>query len=101
MSEIRELTNTFMDSPVRINFVMESLFSPANAMTVNADIKAPVKPKRQMLADSKRVIEITVASAAPEEIPVMYGSASGFLETHCMNIPASASELPAIIALMA
>lgn len=43
----------------------------------------------------------TIPSPAPEEIPVMYGSANGFFDTDCINNPARANDDPAITALRA
>ena len=42
---------------------------------------------------------MAIPNPAPEDNPVKYGSANGFFETACKNIPASAKDEPAIIAL--
>ena len=49
----------------------------------------------------KNNIDNTIPRPAPDEIPVIYGSASGFFDTDCINIPANAKQLPAISALSA
>lgn len=43
-------------------------------------------------------MEITIPSPAPEEIPVIQGSASGFFDTACINMPDVARQAPAITA---
>ena len=45
-------------------------------------------------------MEITIPKPAPDDNPVKYGSARGFLETACKNMPANAKEEPAITAFI-
>ena len=59
----------------------------ANKDPLNADTSIQIEPKPKLIA--KRA-----ATAAPPELPRMYGSASGFLNNTCINTPETANNPP-------
>ena len=91
----------FIESPINMSFVTENLFSPEKIITRSDEIKAPKNPKTEYFELLNKRTYKAIHRPAPDEIPVIYGSASGFLETACINIPANARQTPAITALTA
>ena len=45
--EIIELAKIFIAKPIKINFVIENLENPLNAITIVATTNAPIKPKSE------------------------------------------------------
>ena len=54
-------------------------------------------PKLPLTRVTPSVIAMVAPKAAPEDIPVVYGSARGFFIMLCMAAPATPSDIPAII----
>ena len=46
-NDIIELAKMFVESPIRINFVIENLEKPLSVITITAVIKAPIKPNNE------------------------------------------------------
>ena len=54
--------------------------APAKAQRFTGEIKAPIPPRPVSAITPGTILAITAPSVAPELIPIMPGSASGFLK---------------------
>jgi hypothetical protein len=72
--------------------IIAGIIDPMNALNTI------VFPEAVMLNDTPMMIADTAPKHAPDEIPVLYGSARGLFIKDCINVPAAASDAPAIIA---
>jgi len=61
---------------------------------MNVAAIAPANANTGRPAPAKRTIAIVAPSAPPDEVPMMWGSAIGFLNSPCMAVPATASAHP-------
>ena len=66
------------------------------AVGINENTNAPITIAYAVLAaDTPRPIIIVAPKLAPEDIPVVYGSAKGLRRMLCITTPAAAKPIPA------
>ena len=90
-------------NPERISLVVE-VFLPysvpitkTSTLHINVPMKAPVDTDASPIAPPPKTMTNTAPVDAPDAKPSTYGSAIGFLVTHCISTPQTASPAPQII----